>query len=126
MFRWKREHTKPSIDRSVNIPGRTSFLLSIKHLLPSEGKTILTLFAKPNRNRHTIVCRRQFRNRTSFRILKVGLLTRGLFFSGNESLRHSISRKVQRQMWSLLRMVRGSLQEIADTLGQFLSRYCRN
>jgi len=114
------------MDRSVNIPGRTSFHLSIKHLLPFEGKTILTLFAKPNRNRQTILRCRQFRIRMSFRILKIGLLRRGLFFSGNEWLRHSISRKVRRQMWSLLRMARCSLQEIADTHGQFLSCYCRN
>jgi len=51
MFRWKRENTKRSIDRSVNIPGRTSFQLSIKRLLPFEGKTILTLFAKPNQTK---------------------------------------------------------------------------
>jgi hypothetical protein len=69
---------------SVHTPGRTSFGLSIKHLLPFDGKTFLTLFAKPSRNRQTILQCRQFRIRTSFRILKVGLLRRGLFFSGNE------------------------------------------
>jgi len=81
---------------------------------------------KPNRNRQTILRRRQFRIRTSLRILKVGLLRRGLFFSGNEWLRHSISRKIRRQMWSLFRMARGSLPEIPDAHGQFLSGYCRN
>ena len=126
MFRRKKWHTKHSIDHSANIPGRTSFHLSIKHLLPFEGKTIPTVFAKPNRNRQTILRCRQFRIRTSFSILKVGLLKGGLFFSGNESLRHLISRKVRRQMWSLLGMARGFWQGIPDTHGHFLSRYCRN